>query len=613
MSFKVTIPGLPSPLVDKYIVKVIVDQHTRLPSMFEVHILDEMLAMNYKYIDLPTVTIGTPVTIIAYPADPSPLPVAIPLPLIKGEVTAIEASFDEFSRAIMIIRGYDKSHRLHRGRKTKTYLMQNDMAIVSQIAASVGLAPIVTVVGSPQPYVIQNHLTDWEFLQQRASRCGAQVSVDALGLSLHFSAMNLPTVPAPPPILTWGKNLRSFNPRITAAGVGGAAAVKGHHLGLPVIGAMPVTPVAPGGGLPLTADFTLAKTFFGVTKLETVRDLSTLSDATLLAKGLAAEAELDFLQADGVAVGHPGIMAGGKVMIKGVGLRFSGSYQIVRATHVWDSDGLYQTRFSIGGSESGTLASLVDSTERREIGRMHGVVVGVVTNNNWIADLEGGNVGRVKVKFPWMDGMEESNWARIATPMAGGSQGFQFMPEINDEVLVAFEQGDVNRPYVLGGLWTKTSMPPLAAPMAVIGGKVAKRVIKTASGHTLTFTDAPGQEKIEVIDKTLMNKIVIDSVMKTIPIEGTGDINITSKTGKVAVEATAGITLTSKADVAIDCLNFSVKAKVKVAMEGSAGAELKTTGPLQMEGSLVNLKSSGPAAIDGMPVQINKSSLVVLP
>ena len=59
MSFKVTIPGLPSPLVDKYIVKVIVDQHTRLPSMFEVHILDEMLAMNYKYIDLPTVTIGT--------------------------------------------------------------------------------------------------------------------------------------------------------------------------------------------------------------------------------------------------------------------------------------------------------------------------------------------------------------------------------------------------------------------------------------------------------------------------------------------------------------------------------------------------------------------------
>ena len=109
-----------------------------------------------------------------------------------------------------------------------------------------------------------------------------------------------------------------------------------------------------------------------------------------------------------------------------------------------------------------------------------------------------------------MDALEESNWGRIATPMAGGSQGFQFMPEINDEVLVAFEQGDVNRPYVLGGLWTKTSMPPLAAPMAVIGGKVAKRIIKTASGHTLTFTDAPGQEKIEVIDKTMMNKIVID-------------------------------------------------------------------------------------------------------
>ncbi|MBK8834437.1 MAG: hypothetical protein IPO29_06110 [Anaerolineae bacterium] len=111
----------------------------------------------------------------------------------------------------------------------------------------------------------------------------------------------------------------------------------------------------------------------------------------------------------------------------------------------------------------------------------------------------------------------------------------------------------------------------------------------------------------------MMNKIVIDSVMKTITIEGTGDININSKTGKVALESTTGITITSKADVAIDCLNFTVKAKARVAMEGPAGAELKTTGPLQMEGSLVNLKASGPAAIDGMPVQINKSSLVVLP
>ena len=79
MSFKVTIPGL-TPLADQYIIKVLVDQHTRLPSMFEVHILDEMLAMNFRYIDLPMVTIGTPVTILAYPADPAPLPISIPMP-----------------------------------------------------------------------------------------------------------------------------------------------------------------------------------------------------------------------------------------------------------------------------------------------------------------------------------------------------------------------------------------------------------------------------------------------------------------------------------------------------------------------------------------------------
>ena len=614
MTIKVSISGLPEPLYDEHILKFIVDQHTRLPSMFEVHILDDMPLAAYKFLDLPTFSIGSTVTILTTAEDPSPLPVGIPLPLITGEVTSIEASFDDQGRAILIVRGYDKSHRLHRGRNTKTYLMQNDLAIVSAIAASAGLVPIVTCgTVSPEPYVLQNHLTDWEFLQLRASRCGAQVSVDALGLSLHFSAMNLPTVPVPGPTLTWGKNLKSFNPRISAAGAGPAAAVQGHHLGLPGAGFAPVSPVAPGGGLLLTADFTKAKATFGTAELDTVRDLATLGDASILAKGIATEAAMDFLQAEGVAEGDPRIMAGCKLMISGVGIRFSGSYQIARATHIYISGGLYETRFSVGGSESGTLASLVDGAERRNIGRMHGVVVGVVTNNNWIADLEGGNAGRVKVKFPWLDSTVESNWARVVSPMAGGSRGFQFMPEVNDEVLVAFEQGDVNRPYVLGGLWTKTAMPPLAAPMAVIGGKVAKRIIQTASGHVLAFTDQAGQEKIEIIDKSKNNKVIIDSVLNTVTIEAMKDINITAKSGKMAIEAAQAITITSKMDVTIDCLNFNVKAKAKVAMEGQAGAELKSTAMTQIEGSLVNVKSSGPAAIDGTPVQINKSSLVVLP
>ena len=87
--------------------------------------------------------------------------------------------------------------------------------------------------------------------------------------------------------------------------------------------------------------------------------------------------------------------------------------------------------------------------------RMSGVVVGVVTNTQDPAGL-----GRVKVKFPWLSDSEESFWARVATPMAGKGRGFYFLPEVEDEVLLAFEHGDARFPYVLGALWNGQDKPP---------------------------------------------------------------------------------------------------------------------------------------------------------
>src|SRR2546426_9457473 len=80
--------------------------------------------------------------------------------------------------------------------------------------------------------------------------------------------------------------------------------------------------------------------------------------------------------------------------------------------------------------------------------KLYGVVAGIVTNNE---DPDG--LGRVKIRFPWLSEDNESWWARIAAPMAGKERGAYFLPEVDDEVLVAFEHGDVNFPYVLGALW----------------------------------------------------------------------------------------------------------------------------------------------------------------
>jgi uncharacterized protein involved in type VI secretion and phage assembly len=115
-----------------------------------------------------------------------------------------------------------------------------------------------------------------------------------------------------------------------------------------------------------------------------------------------------------------------------------------------------------------------------------GVVIGIVVS---LDDPDG--LGRVKLSFPWMsDGEPLSNWARIAAPMAGAERGMQFMPEIDDEVLVAFDQGDLRFPFVLGFLWNGVDKPPEEEP--------TRRVIKTVSGHTLTFDDTEGEEKVSI-------------------------------------------------------------------------------------------------------------------
>lgn len=121
--------------------------------------------------------------------------------------------------------------------------------------------------------------------------------------------------------------------------------------------------------------------------------------------------------------------------------------------------------------------------------RFYGVVVGVVTNNQ---DSEG--LGRVKVKFPWLSDEDESQWARIAVLMAGKERGTFFLPEVDDEVLVAFEHGDVRFPFVIGALWNGVDKPPADNG----DGKNNLRIIKSRSGHTIKLNDEDGKETIEI-------------------------------------------------------------------------------------------------------------------
>ena len=196
--------------------------------------------------------------------------------------------------------------------------------------------------------------------------------------------------------------------------------------------------------------------------------------------------------------------------------------------------------------------------------RISGVVVGVVTNNQ---DPEG--MGRVKLKFPWLSDEDESNWARVAAPMAGGGRGFYFLPEVDDEVLVAFEQGDVRFPYVVGSLWNGKDAPPASND----DGKNNVRVIKSRSGHVVRLTDEEGREMIEVIDKSEKNSIRIDTSKNTITITADKDIVLSAKQGKITLDAQELV------------IQSSANAKV----EAGGNLDLKATGQTNVKGATVNL------------------------
>ena len=191
--------------------------------------------------------------------------------------------------------------------------------------------------------------------------------------------------------------------------------------------------------------------------------------------------------------------------------------------------------------------------EGEEKNLIHGVVVGIVTDNK---DPE--QMGRAKINFPWRDSNDESNWARIATFMGGKDRGAYFLPEVGDEVLVSFEHGNIEQPYIIGALWNGQDMPPETN----CDGKNNKRLIKSRSGHKIIFDDSPGKEKVEIItnaghtivlddssggekveikDKTGSNSIVIDSVQNSLSIKSQMKISVEAQ--MIEIKAAAALNL----------------------------------------------------------------------
>jgi phage baseplate assembly protein V len=152
--------------------------------------------------------------------------------------------------------------------------------------------------------------------------------------------------------------------------------------------------------------------------------------------------------------------------------------------------------------------------------RFYGLYEALVTAVNDAEEKQ----GRIKVKFPWFDEQMETEWCRVRQFYAGNGYGAFFVPEIGDEVLVAFIQGDMRFPIILGGLYNGQDKPPTYR-----ADDKDEKLIRTKGGHQITFDDTSGKEKITIVDAQKNNRIVIDTTANSITIQ--------SKNGKLVLQA----------------------------------------------------------------------------
>ncbi|MEH2381754.1 MAG: VgrG-related protein [Nostoc sp.] len=475
--------------------------------------------------------------------------------LIEGEITGIEVHFTNKSEAPIIIRGYDISHRLHKGRYNRSFLNETDSDIVKKIVQEVGITAKVDDSGPPHEYAFQENQTNMEFLRERAARIGFELFIKCvqegesdIRSELHFRK---PGAGEKPLKLKWLKDVLSFSVRVSSAEQVSAVEVRSWDYTQKKLitstakSEQIVTKTGNKLGSSTSTQFNLNKKPPKMIVVDQPVFGSKYAEA--MAQALCDELGGEFIYADAKAEGNPNLRPGRVIELEDMGDRFSGKYYVTETRHCYNQR-IYTTEFSVRGLRAGSLLTTLMPPTHLQPGQTF--LVGIVTDNK---DPQGW--GRVKVKFPTLTEDHASNWARVVAPGAANGRGFDCLPEVNDEVLVGFEHGDIHRPYVLGGVWNGKDAPPEKVDDSIQRGKVRLRTFKTRTGHTLQFVeeDKGGSKTGVRVETAGGHKIYLNDSDACVEIETNGGHKITmsDRNQSISVNSTGNLSLKAQGNIEI--------------------------------------------------------------
>jgi uncharacterized protein involved in type VI secretion and phage assembly len=500
-------------------------------------------------------------------------------PIFKGDIVAFEPEFLK-DGCVISVRAYDHSHRLQRTRKVRTFQDVKATDIITKLLREAGIKPQVSDTKVKYKYFLQSGETDRELIRRFEREYNCQFFVqDGVG---KFRAVETGAAAL---TLTYGAELMTFRPRISSAQQVKEVSVRGWD----PLAKKAVVSTKQNNGTSSKPGLTrsdVEKAFKNNTVLIADRTVETMSEADAMAQSFIDARADAYAEAEGTMLGEPKLRAGKHVKIEGVGTKLSGTYLLSSVTHWYRGEKGFYTHFDITGRSARGLLDLVHPPQRRDWASQ--LVIGVVTNTK-----DPDSMGRIKVKFPsLLDGAKEaeSHWARMVTMGAGKDRGLIMMPVLDDEVVVAFENGDPRRPLIIGALFNGKGAPnddmmargSNGEPSG--GGQTDGSFALVSSNRG--FVHTPKDLTIKSGKKMVLT-IESDRTEKT--------------NGKVVSEGAQSVEL--KAGT-----SYTIKAGSSMKLEGASIA-IEATGSLSLKGSTVTIEGSVSSTLKGATVNVEGQAM----
>jgi type VI secretion system secreted protein VgrG len=532
--------------------------------------------------------------------------------IFNGFVTGAGQEQQLYGGWALSIEGASQSLKLDGSRRERYYYKKILSEIAKELQGFNGIPIDVKTDGKRLNYV-QFGESDFEFLSRLADDCGACIVPTQQGIEIRKGFH-------PAAQLAWHDNLFFAK----ASGRIGCTSVQGAFFDA-AVGSGNRFPaqrenVAGSGdhGRILDAAISTSKT-----KLSSQNDVQAISTRTQLgnyqdmlkAESRRRAGNLVFIETHSrnpmIAPGAMAVISG---MPQGEG---NGSYGIVRATHRYLA--------AEGYSNIAILTPWLDyvGPEKPRRNFHNGVVTAIVTDNN-----DPDKRGRIKLRFHWQE--DTTSWVRMATAHAGGKRGTLFWPEIGDEVVVAFEDGDPERPIVIGSIWNEHDQA-LRTPYRQAGDidqNEVKRIV-TRSGNAISIIDTAGKEVIEL--STPNNKCWIqlsNDKAAPNPKSAPGPDITTSNVPRITLHSEGNIVLDApNGDVSIHCKNLNYKVLENATGTVGKNDTLKVLGNREISvqqkqkldaqsietSALTNIKVNAGATIDeGASAQIKMQAPLIM-